>query len=138
MATQPPASSLPIFYQDLAPLSSNVHGNYHSRPADKAPFLVERPVGRGKVLWVASGVSAQWNNLARTHAMLIFDRLLRDMLRAVPIDSIYSSKYQRTRQTVTPTAEAQKRPVNIHATADIPRIAATIRAAQAAEASGSL
>jgi hypothetical protein len=40
MATQPSASSLPIFYKDLAPLSSNVHGAYHTRPADKAPFLV--------------------------------------------------------------------------------------------------
>jgi hypothetical protein len=40
MATQPPASSLPIFYKDLAPLSSNLHGNYHTRPAEKAPFLV--------------------------------------------------------------------------------------------------
>jgi hypothetical protein len=40
MATQPPASSLPIFYGDLAPLSSNLHGNYHTRPADTAPFLV--------------------------------------------------------------------------------------------------
>ena len=39
MATQPPASSLPIFYQDLAPLSSNVHGSFHTRPAEKAPFL---------------------------------------------------------------------------------------------------
>ena len=39
MATQPSASSLPIFYQDLTPLSSNVHGDFHTRPADKAPFL---------------------------------------------------------------------------------------------------
>ncbi|TPW08050.1 MAG: phosphoglycerate mutase, partial [bacterium] len=56
-------------------------------------------------------------------------RLLRDMLRAVPIDSIYASKYQRTRQTVAPTAEARKRAVIIHATDDIPRIAAGILAA---------
>ena len=40
MATQPQASSLPIFYGDLAPLSSNLHGTYHTRPADRAPFMV--------------------------------------------------------------------------------------------------
>jgi hypothetical protein len=40
MATQPPAPSLPIFYGDLAPLSSNLHGNFHTRAADTAPFLV--------------------------------------------------------------------------------------------------
>jgi hypothetical protein len=39
MATQPPANSLPIFYGGLEPLSSNVHGNFKTRQADKAPFL---------------------------------------------------------------------------------------------------
>jgi hypothetical protein len=40
MATQPPSNALPIFYGGLEPLSSNVHGNYRSRPTDRAPFLV--------------------------------------------------------------------------------------------------
>ena len=39
MATQPPANTLPIFYEGLEPLSSNVHGAYKSRSATKAPFL---------------------------------------------------------------------------------------------------
>jgi hypothetical protein len=41
MATQPPANTLPIFYGDLQPLSSNVHGDFKSRPAQKAPFLAK-------------------------------------------------------------------------------------------------
>ena len=41
MATQPPANSLPLFYGGLEPLSSNVHGNYKSRSAEKAPFLAQ-------------------------------------------------------------------------------------------------
>ena len=41
MATQPPANNLPIFYGGLEPLSSNVHGNYKSRPAEKAPVLAQ-------------------------------------------------------------------------------------------------
>jgi hypothetical protein len=37
MATQPP--TLPLFYQALQPLSSTLHGDYHARNTDKAPFL---------------------------------------------------------------------------------------------------
>lgn len=40
MASQPPANALPIFYGDLQPLSSAVHGNFKSRSSEKAPFLV--------------------------------------------------------------------------------------------------
>ncbi|HEY0112699.1 MAG TPA: SapC family protein [Allosphingosinicella sp.] len=39
MASQPPANTLPIFYNGLEPLSSNVHGAYKIRTTDKAPFL---------------------------------------------------------------------------------------------------
>jgi hypothetical protein len=39
MATEPPSQALPIFYGSLEPLSSNVHGNYRSKPTDRAPFL---------------------------------------------------------------------------------------------------
>ena len=38
MASQPPAN-LPLFYQDLMPLSSSVHANHKSMSADSAPFL---------------------------------------------------------------------------------------------------
>jgi hypothetical protein len=41
MATQPPATNnLPIFYGALEPLSSQLHGDYRSRPAETAPHLV--------------------------------------------------------------------------------------------------
>ncbi|HEX8191907.1 MAG TPA: SapC family protein [Allosphingosinicella sp.] len=39
MASQPPAN-LPLFYQDLMPLSSSVHADFRVRNADTAPFLV--------------------------------------------------------------------------------------------------
>ena len=38
MATQPPPN-LPLFYQNLQPLSSSLHADYKSRPADRAPYL---------------------------------------------------------------------------------------------------
>jgi hypothetical protein len=46
------------------------------------PFLVSRAIGRGSVLFVASGLLSPWNTLPRTNAMLLFDRLLREMLCA--------------------------------------------------------
>ena len=56
-------------------------------------------------------------------------RLLRDMLRAIPIEAAYASKYKRTQQTVAPTAEAQKIPVTINTTEEIPELAKAIAAA---------
>jgi hypothetical protein len=44
------------------------------------PFLVERRIGRGEVLFVSSGVHSSWNNLTRTNAVVILDRLLRGLL----------------------------------------------------------
>ena len=38
MATQPPPG-LPLFYQDLQPLSSNLHGNYRARTSETAPYF---------------------------------------------------------------------------------------------------
>jgi len=38
MASQPPAN-LPLFYRNLVPLSSSLHGHYKTRPAETAPFL---------------------------------------------------------------------------------------------------
>jgi hypothetical protein len=59
---------------------------------NKAPFLVERNIGRGQVLLVTTGVFAHsssastgWNNLAATDAVLLFDRIFRSMLeRTLP------------------------------------------------------
>lgn len=39
MATQAPNQSLPLLYNALEPLSSNVHGKMHIRRVDKAPVL---------------------------------------------------------------------------------------------------
>ncbi|MBS0263391.1 MAG: hypothetical protein JSS02_15725, partial [Planctomycetes bacterium] len=49
------------------------------------PFLVERRIGRGDVLFVSTGVMTKWNNLTRTNAVVLLDRLLRGMLvRTLP------------------------------------------------------
>ena len=48
---------------------------------DKAtPFLIERRVDRGRVLFVATGLHSSWNTLPVTNTMVLFDRLLRGMI----------------------------------------------------------
>jgi hypothetical protein len=42
MATAPTPANLPIFYKDLAPLSTADHANYSSRPVEGAPFLTSQ------------------------------------------------------------------------------------------------
>jgi hypothetical protein len=49
------------------------------------PCLIERDIGRGQVLFFASGVFSNWNTLTRTNATLIFDRIFRTLLlRTLP------------------------------------------------------
>ncbi|MHB1036403.1 MAG: BatA domain-containing protein [Pirellulales bacterium] len=50
-----------------------------------AAFMVERAIGRGRVLFVSSGVLSSWNTLTKTNAVLMFDRIFRAMLeRTLP------------------------------------------------------
>ncbi|WP_343519297.1 SapC family protein [Sphingomonas sp.] len=42
MASAPQAQGLPLFYNDLQPLSSEIHGNFRIRRADSAPFLAKQ------------------------------------------------------------------------------------------------
>jgi hypothetical protein len=40
MASAPQSAALPLFYKDLAPLNRQDHAGWHSRPTDRAPWLV--------------------------------------------------------------------------------------------------
>lgn len=44
------------------------------------PLLVRREMGRGEVMFFASGLFSAWNTLPKTNAMLLMDRVLRGML----------------------------------------------------------
>lgn len=59
---------------------------------EKTPWLVQRKIGRGNVLWVSSGLLSSWNTLPKTNAVLIFDRLLRSMTQATLPASSMSAK----------------------------------------------
>lgn len=43
-------------------------------------FMVEGRIDRGRVVFVSSGLQSSWNILPKTNAMVIFDRLLREMV----------------------------------------------------------
>lgn len=42
MASAPPANVLPLLFNDLTPLSSVDHKDYHVRPSERAPFLAKQ------------------------------------------------------------------------------------------------
>ncbi len=44
-------------------------------------FLVERNVGRGRVMFCSSGLLSAWNTLPKTNAIVMFDRILRGMVK---------------------------------------------------------
>jgi hypothetical protein len=45
------------------------------------PCLIERRLGDGRVLFFATGTYSDWNTLAKTNAVLLFDRIARRLLQ---------------------------------------------------------
>jgi hypothetical protein len=48
--------------------------------SNREPFLVQRHIGRGDVIFATSSVQSDWNTLPKTNAVLIYDRIFRSML----------------------------------------------------------
>jgi len=46
----------------------------------RLPFLVERPLGQGRVLLVTTGLSSGWSTFSKTDAIVLFDRLARTLV----------------------------------------------------------
>lgn len=65
------------------------------------PFLIERRLGRGRVVFVTTGVFRQWSTLTATNAAVLFDRIFRDMLR----HTLPQRNTDTTRPLVMPVAE---------------------------------
>jgi len=51
-----------------------------ARYDNQQPFLVERRFGRGQALFVSTAIQSDWNTLTTCNAVLIFDRMMRDLL----------------------------------------------------------
>jgi hypothetical protein len=50
------------------------------------PLFVERDIGRGRVMFFASGISSPWNTLAMSNAVVMLDRLSRELIRSTISD----------------------------------------------------
>jgi hypothetical protein len=48
----------------------------------QSPLLIERRIGRGRVLLFSSGLLSPWNTLPQTNAVVMFDRILRSMIES--------------------------------------------------------
>jgi hypothetical protein len=71
---------------------------------DRLPFLVERPIGRGRVLFVSSGVFRDWNNMTAEYAVVVFDRILRRGLEhSIPRRNVSASQ-----SLVVPVSAAER------------------------------
>ncbi len=48
---------------------------------DETVFLVERELGQGRVLFVSTGLLSEWNTIAQSNAVVIWDHILRGLIR---------------------------------------------------------
>ncbi|WP_425614010.1 BatA domain-containing protein [Anatilimnocola sp. NA78] len=64
----------------------------------QTPFLVVSKRGQGEVLFVGTGLLSSWNTLPKTNAILMFDRLLRNMTRS----TLAKRNYQPLEQLTLP------------------------------------
>jgi hypothetical protein len=62
--------------------------------SDHTAYLVERSIGRGRVVFVSSGLLSSWNTIAQTNAMVLFDRLLRSMIESTLPQRSFESPQQ--------------------------------------------
>lgn len=46
------------------------------------PFLIEKRLGQGRVIFLTTGLLPEWSTLPRTNAVLLLDRILRSMIDA--------------------------------------------------------
>lgn len=89
------ASSLPGPAPDSLPpaeLAEKTRPHVLASYTNQMPFLIERDIGRGRVLLFTTGVFRDWNTLTITDAVVIFDRILRDLLqRSLPRRNLAST-----------------------------------------------
>ncbi len=77
----------------------------HFTDPNKIPFLVERRIGSGQVLFYASSTFSEWNDLTKTNAALVFDRILRFMLQ----DTLPRRNLEAVEQVTLPVESGDRR-----------------------------
>ena len=75
-----------------------------ARYTSGVPFLIERSIGRGRVLFVSSGVFREWNNMTAEYPVVVFDRIFRRALHGtLPVRNLST-----TERLVLPVEAAQR------------------------------
>ncbi len=77
----------------------------HFTDPKKMPFLVERRIGKGQVLFFSSGVFSEWNDLTKTNAALVFDRIFRFLLQ----DTLPRRNLEAVEQVTLPVESGDRR-----------------------------
>ncbi|MDB5338508.1 MAG: hypothetical protein JWN70_4127 [Planctomycetaceae bacterium] len=77
----------------------------HFTDANKLPFLVERRIGSGQVLFYSSSTFSEWNDLTKTNAALVFDRIFRFMLQ----DTLPRRNLEAVEQVTLPVESGDRR-----------------------------
>ena len=75
-----------------------------ARYTNGLPFLVERRLGRGRVVLMTSGVVPEWNTLSVTDAVVLYDRILRGLIRG----TLPPRNLSTERPLVVPIAAAER------------------------------
>ena len=89
------------------------------------PFVVEREIGKGRVVMLTSGMWPSWNTLALDNGVLLLDRIMRSLLiRSLP-DRTFGAEneilvpvdaaYQASSFTVKAPGELEPRPQGVEA-----------------------
>ncbi len=91
--TPPVSSSTSAISEDNE--AANVPATTIAQFDNGIPFVVERNIGSGRIVFFSSGINSQWSTLPSTNAVLIFDRVLRNQL---------ASTFQRYNFSVGETA----------------------------------
>jgi hypothetical protein len=72
--------------------------------AMNTPYLVTRRIGRGDILFVSSGLLAEWNTLSTTNAILLFDRILRQMI----LSTLPRRNFESSERIALPVAASER------------------------------
>lgn len=76
MLSQDPAEREAAFQR----LADQATPRVAARFENGVPMLVERRIGRGRVLFVSTGLFSAWNTMHLTNAYLVYNRILRGMI----------------------------------------------------------
>jgi len=75
-----PGPDSPSIADLAARATPRVLARFADAPAEGVPYLVERQLGYGRVLFLSSGIGSDWDTLSQTNAIVLLDRMARSLI----------------------------------------------------------